>query len=78
MAMNCAICFGNFIEYFEYFDINFMKFELTIRKCYFYRCYVAQQLYDEIMNNKNDEQSKISFQTIDYITTLFTNFAKYG
>lgn len=28
--------------------------------------------------SKNDEQSKISLQTIDYITELVTNYAKYG
>lgn len=38
---------------------------------------MALPIYDEILNNREDEQSKISLQTIEYITKLFTNFAKF-
>lgn len=38
---------------------------------------MALSIYDEILSHKEDEQSQISLQTIEYITKLFTNFAKY-
>lgn len=71
-VMIYATCFGGF-------DL------CHTRKCFvfetthhFYRCSVALPVYDEILSNKNDEQSKISFQAIEFMTTLYTNFAKYG
>lgn len=38
----------------------------------------AQALYDEVLNNKDDEESKISLSVIDNIASLFANFAKHG
>lgn len=38
---------------------------------------MALSIYDEILNNKEDEQAKISLRAIEYITKLYTNFAKY-
>lgn len=42
------------------------------------RCAFAQQFYDEVDSNENDEQSKVSRETIDKMTKIFTDFAKYG
>lgn len=47
-------------------------------RCYLYRCNKIDETYDEILRNTTDKQSKISLQTIEYMTKLFTNFAKYG
>lgn len=44
----------------------------------FRRCSIFQPFYDEVLNNKDSAQSKISLQTIEYVTKLFTNFANYG
>lgn len=38
---------------------------------------MIQPVYDEIISNIDDEQSKISLHTIDAITKMMTNFAKY-
>lgn len=46
--------------------------------CYLFRCGIAQELYTKIIDNKTDEHSVISHQAIEHLTTLFTNFAKYG
>lgn len=46
--------------------------------CYLFKCDVAQKIYDDVVRNRHDKQSKICLKTIDYITTLFTNMAKYG
>lgn len=42
------------------------------------RCEYIQIVYDEILKNKDDEESKVSLRAIDNITKLLTNFAKYG
>lgn len=39
---------------------------------------MIQSLYDEIIKNKDDEQSKISIRAIENISKIITNFAKYG
>lgn len=39
---------------------------------------MALSIYDEILNNKEDEHAKISLRAIEYIAKLYTNFAKYG
>lgn len=39
---------------------------------------MSLSIYDEILRNKDDEQSKISLRTIENITKLYTNFAKFG
>lgn len=38
----------------------------------------AQPILNEIVNNKNDKESKICLQTIDYMTNMISNFVKYG
>lgn len=35
-------------------------------------------VYDEIVSNPDDKHSKISLQTIDNLTKLYANFAKFG
>lgn len=39
---------------------------------------MAQSIYDEIKKNADDEKSKICLKTIEYITKIMSNFAKYG
>lgn len=39
---------------------------------------MCQTTYDQIIANRTSHQSKVSLQTIENITKLFTNFAKYG
>lgn len=46
--------------------------------CYVFRCGLADDTYDGILRNSTDNESKISLQTIEYMTKMFTNFAKYG
>lgn len=46
--------------------------------CHVFRCDSIQNVYDEILQNPNDKQSKIALDTIEYLTKLYTNFAKYG
>lgn len=46
--------------------------------CYVFRCDKISDKYDEILRNTTDKDSKIALQSIEYMTKLFTNFAKYG
>lgn len=46
--------------------------------CYLFRCDKIANVYDEILRNTTDKESIIALQTIEYMTKLFTNFAKYG
>jgi len=46
--------------------------------CYMFRCGAAQPFYDDILANKDDEQSRVSLRTIDNLTKIVTNFVKYG
>lgn len=46
--------------------------------CYVFQCGLADGVYDEILRNMTDKESRISLQTIEYMTKIFTNFAKYG
>lgn len=39
---------------------------------------MAKPFYDDVFNNTDDEQSKISIQTIEYMTDLYTKFANLG
>lgn len=39
---------------------------------------MLQNIYDEILNNQADEQSKISLRAIENMTKIYANFAKYG
>lgn len=45
--------------------------------CYLFRCGSIASSYDDILRNATDKESKIALQTIEYMTKLFTNFAKY-
>ncbi|XP_055308325.1 esterase B1-like [Sitodiplosis mosellana] len=45
---------------------------------YLFRCEMARTLYDEIVNSKDDEKSKVSIRAIESISKIVTNFAKYG
>lgn len=42
----------------------------------FYRCGMAQSFYDDVFNSTDDEQSKISIETIEHLTDIFTKFAR--
>lgn len=46
--------------------------------CYLFQCGLADHIYDEILRNATDKESQISLQTIEFMTKIFTNFAKYG
>lgn len=35
-------------------------------------------VYEQILSNKENEESKTALQAIDNMTKLFSNFAKYG
>lgn len=61
---------------FRYPRISLKQDELY--RYLFRRCSIFQPFYDEVLNNKDSAQSKISLQTIEYVTKLFTNFANYG
>lgn len=72
-----AICFGNT----NWKPLNYLSVclnGLIKSNLIYFRCSSAQQSYEEILNNQNNDQLKISRQTIDYMVKLFTNFAKYG
>lgn len=43
-----------------------------------FSCEMFQGIYDAILENANDEESNVSLQTIDHMSKLFANFAKYG
>ncbi|XP_055303123.1 carboxylic ester hydrolase-like [Sitodiplosis mosellana] len=45
---------------------------------YLFRSNVAQSIYDEILNNKDDKESKVITQAIENLSRIITNFAKYG
>lgn len=38
----------------------------------------CSKFYKEMFANKDSKESQVSLKTIDRITTIFTNFAKYG
>lgn len=81
MVMSYAICFGNLYIQLIYSSRIRLYPVHKGRKFFFFpipRCVSAQSYYDEITTNENDEQSKISSATIDVVTQIFTNFAKYG
>lgn len=46
--------------------------------CVRFRCELANEIYDDILKNQNDAESKIILKTIDRMTKVFANFAKYG
>lgn len=80
MVETVATYFGNHFGLVQ----TFTRFEKHIwlrtidEICVYCRCTFLQTVYDEIIQNKDDEQSKISLRTIDDMTKLFTNFAKFG
>ncbi|XP_031621135.1 uncharacterized protein LOC116339416 [Contarinia nasturtii] len=48
-------------------------------ECYLFRyCNLYQNYYDAVLKNVDSEQTKISRNTIEYMTRLFSNFAKHG
>lgn len=67
---------------FRYAKKNKQSFSLNFRtqidSWNLFRCEFVQKIYDEILETKDDEQSKVSLQAIDNVTKLLTNFAKYG
>lgn len=75
IVMKPAICFGNNKLNVRFLSIKY-KFELF--SSYFYRGKACQSYYDEILENKGSEHSNISFRTIEILTQLLTNFAKFG
>ncbi|XP_031636635.1 esterase B1-like isoform X2 [Contarinia nasturtii] len=46
--------------------------------CYIFGCRQYRSFYNEVFSTPNDEQSKVSLKTFEDMSTLFTNFAKYG
>lgn len=59
-------------KYEFWFNSVFLYSKLT------FRCGFVRQIYDEILQNPNDEQSQISMRAIEQMTKLYANFAKYG
>lgn len=58
--------------------MNFGNVILFVFIHLFSRCGWTKRHYDEVFNNPDDEQSKISLNIIDRLTKLFTDFAKIG
>lgn len=92
MLKTCSICSGELClthavntkrALIETFNLNVAANQTLIELEFYefssiFRAHMIQPLYDEIISNKDDEHSKISLQAIDHMSTIFTNFAKYG
>lgn len=39
---------------------------------------MADSVYDEVLSTKTDKDSEISLRAIEHISTIVTNFAKFG
>lgn len=59
--------------------MNELNFSFSLLDAFIpFRCAATQDTYDEILKNPNDEQSQIALNTIENMTKLYANFAKYG
>lgn len=59
-------------------DRRCLEYENILKNLCPFSCNFARQYYNEVNENKNDAQSKITLEAIDVATKLFTNFAKTG
>lgn len=64
-----------FIQYFDFFKSDFFSLNL------FCSASKAKKIYEQVFlqnKNKSDNESQTILRTIESVTKMLTNFAKYG